>query len=55
MIYFLFPETKGLSLEEIDFLFLKRERLSPEDGIVQANPSPGSSEEKVESHVESVQ
>lgn len=27
MIYFLFPETKGLTLEGIDFLFLKEDRL----------------------------
>jgi hypothetical protein len=26
--YFLFPETKGLSLEEIDLIFLKRDQVS---------------------------
>lgn len=31
MIYFLFPETKGLTLEDIDYLFLKEDRISVED------------------------
>ena len=35
MIYFLFPETKGLTLEKIDFLFLK------EDELVHGQQSPG--------------
>lgn len=30
MIYFWFPETKGLGLEEIDYIFLKSDRLPPE-------------------------
>ena len=37
MIYLLFPETKGLSLEEIDYLFLKQDRLSLEDAHQQEN------------------
>jgi hypothetical protein len=37
MIYLLFPETKGLSLEEIDYLFLKQDRLSLEDAHQQGN------------------
>jgi hypothetical protein len=37
MIYLLFPETSGLSLEEIDYLFLKQDRLSLEDAHQQGN------------------
>jgi hypothetical protein len=37
MIYLLFPETNGLSLEEIDYLFLKQDRLSLEDAHQQGN------------------
>ncbi|PSK33923.1 High-affinity glucose transporter [Elsinoe australis] len=31
IIYFLFPETANRSLEDIDFLFLKHDRLSPDE------------------------
>ena len=37
MIYLLFPETKGLSPQEIDYLFLKQDRLSLEDAHQQGN------------------
>jgi len=42
MIYLLFPETKGLSLEEIDYLFLKQDRLSLEDAHQQGNSTSDS-------------
>lgn len=42
MIYLLFPETKGLSLEEIDYLFLKQDRLSLEDAHQQGNSANNS-------------
>jgi hypothetical protein len=46
MQYFLFPETKGLSLEEIDHIFLKRDMLPME-----AAGSPNIESKKAE-HVE---
>jgi hypothetical protein len=42
MIYLLFPETKGLSLEEIDYLFLKQDSLSLEDAHQQGNSANNS-------------
>jgi hypothetical protein len=42
MIYLLFPETKGLSLEEIDYLFLKQDILSLEDAHQQGNSANNS-------------
>ncbi|KIW18922.1 hypothetical protein PV08_03211 [Exophiala spinifera] len=54
LIYFLFPETKGLTLEEIDYIFLKRDRLQDDHSD---NQSPGDltqQEEKKAEYVENV-
>jgi hypothetical protein len=44
MQYFLFPETKGMSLEEIDHIFLKREMLPEEEGDASPTVEPKKAE-----------
>ncbi|KAK5942454.1 hypothetical protein PMZ80_005019 [Knufia obscura] len=41
VIYFLFPETKGLTLEKIDFLFLKEDRLPAKERMEAQDNSNG--------------
>jgi hypothetical protein len=51
MIYFLFPETKNLTLEKIDYLFLKEDRLHRGETIAEHSHMPhskGAEEQQLE-------
>lgn len=46
MIYFLFPETKGMTLEEIDYIFINQSKAG-KGGELQSSPADSSGSEKL--------